>query len=423
MRNFEFEVLLFKSRFQLFEHDVDDLVHVLSCERSEQHGIVKSVEKLGAEGLFEQSVDLLFCFFFDVAVLVDVVKNHVAAEVGSQDDDCILEVDGSALAVGDSAVVEHLKKDVENVGMCLFDFVEQHDGVGFSSHGFGELTAFVVSYVSRRRTYKTRYAEFFHVLRHIDTHDVALVVKQIGSKRFCKFRLADAGRAEEEERTDRSVFVGYACTRTQHRFADRLHRFVLSDNSLVKLVGKVKQFLLFAFHKFGYGDTRPFCHDFCDFVRSHFVTKKGRAVCGFLFSLFEFLGEGRQFAVLKLCRLAVVAVALCFFDLKIYAVNLGFGVLNAVDFLLLVFPLRFHFVEFVVEFGKFLFDGFATVDRKFVGFFFKSHFLDFELHDFTADNVHFGWHAVDFGTNHRARFVHEVDCFVGEESVGDISVR
>ena len=44
-----------------------------------------------------------------------------------QDDDSVLKVHGASLAVGDTAVVEHLKQDVEYIGMRLFNLIEQHD--------------------------------------------------------------------------------------------------------------------------------------------------------------------------------------------------------------------------------------------------------------------------------------------------------
>src|SRR5207248_11744731 len=60
------------------------------------------------------------------------------------------------LAIRDTAIIEHLQKHVEDIGMRFFDFVEKHDGVRFASDGFGELTAFLVANVSWRRAYQAR---------------------------------------------------------------------------------------------------------------------------------------------------------------------------------------------------------------------------------------------------------------------------
>jgi len=66
------------------------------------------------------------------------------------DDDRVLEVHPVAQAVGEMAVLEHLQQDVEDIGMRLLDFVEQHDRVGVSLHFLGELTAFLVAHVPGR---------------------------------------------------------------------------------------------------------------------------------------------------------------------------------------------------------------------------------------------------------------------------------
>ena len=42
----------------------------------------------------------------------------------------------------------------------------------------------------------------------------------------------------------------------------------------MQLVAEIQEFGFLAFHKFRYGDTRPFCDDFCDFVRRNFVTEQ-----------------------------------------------------------------------------------------------------------------------------------------------------
>ena len=63
----------------------------------------------------------------------------LASEVGGEDYYSILEVNGSALAVGDSAVVKNLEQDIEHVGMRLFDLIEQYYTVRMTSYGFGEL--------------------------------------------------------------------------------------------------------------------------------------------------------------------------------------------------------------------------------------------------------------------------------------------
>src|SRR5208283_4531821 len=74
------------------------------------------------------------------------------AEVRGHDEDGVLEVDGAALGVGESAIVEDLQEDVEDVGMGLLDLVEEDDGIRPAADGLGELAALVVADVARRRS-------------------------------------------------------------------------------------------------------------------------------------------------------------------------------------------------------------------------------------------------------------------------------
>ena len=79
--------------------------------------------------------------------------------------------------------------------MRLFDFVEQDDAKRAAAHGFGELPAFVVAHIARRRSDEAGYGVLFHVLGHVQAHDVALIVKQVVRKRARQFGLAHAGGA------------------------------------------------------------------------------------------------------------------------------------------------------------------------------------------------------------------------------------
>ena len=73
------------------------------------------------------------------------------AEVGGHDQHGVLEVDRAALGVGEAAVLEDLQQRVEDVGVRLFDLVEEHDGEGLAPHRLGELATLFVADVSRRR--------------------------------------------------------------------------------------------------------------------------------------------------------------------------------------------------------------------------------------------------------------------------------
>ncbi len=73
-----------------------------------------------------------------------------------------------------------------------------------------------------------------HVLGHVDADDRVLGVEEELGERAGELGLADAGRAEEEERADRPVGVGEAGARAADRGGDRLDRLVLADDALVQ---------------------------------------------------------------------------------------------------------------------------------------------------------------------------------------------
>ena len=55
------------------------------------------------------------------------------------------------LASRQMPVLQDLQEDVEDLGMCLLDLVEQDDGVALAADGFGQLAAFVEADVAGGR--------------------------------------------------------------------------------------------------------------------------------------------------------------------------------------------------------------------------------------------------------------------------------
>ena len=117
------------------------------------------------------------------------------------------EVDRAALAVGQATVVHELQQHVEHVRVRLLDLVEQHHRVRPAAHRLGELAALVVADVARRRADEARHRVLLHVLAHVDADHRPLVVEQEVGERAGELGLADARRAEEQERADRPVRV------------------------------------------------------------------------------------------------------------------------------------------------------------------------------------------------------------------------
>ena len=148
----------------------------------------------------------------------------------------------AALRIGQAAVFEHLQQQVEDVGVRLLDFVEQHDGVGPPSYRFGELAALFVADVSGRRADESANRVLLHVLRHVDPNHRLFIVEHERGHAARDLGFADAGRPEEDERADRPLRVLETRARTPDRPRDHSDRFVLPDDALVEQVAHPSSF-------------------------------------------------------------------------------------------------------------------------------------------------------------------------------------
>ena len=125
--------------------------------------------------------------------------DDVRSDIGCHDEDCVLEIDCTALVIGQTAVVKHLKKRVEHVRMSLFDLIKKHHRIRLATHGLSQLAALVITHIARRRTNKTAYRMTFLILAHIYTrHHVLIVEKEFG-KGLCKLGLTHSCRSHEQE--------------------------------------------------------------------------------------------------------------------------------------------------------------------------------------------------------------------------------
>ena len=123
----------------------------------------------------------------------------LAADIGRHDDDRIFEIDRSSLPVRDAAIIKHLKQDVENVRVCLLDFIEQHHRIRPAPDRLGQLSAFLVSDVTRRSADQTRDGVLLHVFAHINANHCVLVVKQEFGESTGELSFSNSGRSEKNK--------------------------------------------------------------------------------------------------------------------------------------------------------------------------------------------------------------------------------
>ena len=96
-----------------------------------------------------------------------------------------------------------------------------------------------------------------------------IVVEQEAGERLGQLRLADAGRAEEDERADRTVRILQAGPRPANRARHGLNRIALADHPFRQLVFHAQQLVALAFEHLVDRDAGPAGDDMGDVVGRH----------------------------------------------------------------------------------------------------------------------------------------------------------
>ena len=189
------------------ELQVDDMIDLATPQRMEHHDVVDTIEKFRFEHATQRDQHIPLHRAPCSISGLPAFENHLTAHVRRHDDDRVAEIDGTSLRIGEASVVEQLQQNIEHIGMRLLDFVEQDHGVRTATHGLGELAAFFVAHVTRRRADEPRHGMLLHVLRHVDAHHRVFVVEQEFSERLGGLRLAHTGRPQKNKGADRTIGI------------------------------------------------------------------------------------------------------------------------------------------------------------------------------------------------------------------------
>ncbi len=156
----------------------------------------------------------------------------------------------------------------------LLDLVEQNHAVRTPAHGLGEIAAFLVADVSRRRSDQARDGVLLHELAHVDAHQRFGGVEQEFRQRLGQLGLAHARGPKEQERAIRPVRIGQAGARAPDRVRHRMHGLVLADHALVQFVFHAQQLVALAFEHLRHRDAGPACDYFGDLLRRHLLLQQ-----------------------------------------------------------------------------------------------------------------------------------------------------
>ena len=256
---------------QVVHEQVRDLGEVLARELLEDHDVVDTVEELGAEQALElahrTAADLVCRETLlargakaDTRILGDLA----GADVRRHDDHRVAEIDRLALAVRETALLEHLQQDVEDVGVCLLDLIEEHHGVRMPAHGLGELAAFVVAHVSRGATDELGDLELAAELRHVEADERVLAAKEVLRERLGELRLAGARGAQEDEAAAGTARVLERRAAAAHGLGHGLDGLVLADDAGLEHALGLEQAAALALGERGHRHARGHGHDVGD---------------------------------------------------------------------------------------------------------------------------------------------------------------
>src|SRR6184192_4021445 len=97
---------LSQSRENPFDLDLHDALHLVASNLVEDDDLVDAVDELWPEALFAQAwtYSTLQLFLVQAVILLEPATTNVAGH----DDDGVLEIDGTALTIGETTVVEQL---------------------------------------------------------------------------------------------------------------------------------------------------------------------------------------------------------------------------------------------------------------------------------------------------------------------------
>ena len=86
--------------------------------------------------------------------------------------------------------------------MCFFNFIKQHHAVRAAAHGLGQLAAFLVADIARRRAQQAGDGVLLHIFRHIKAQQGFFTAKPALGQCAGQLRFAYAGRPQKQHGPD-----------------------------------------------------------------------------------------------------------------------------------------------------------------------------------------------------------------------------
>ena len=352
---------------------------------------------------------------------VGKLAQRIGPQVAGQHDQRLLEVHRAPLPVGQPTVVQNLQQHVEHIRMGLFDLVKQDHLIGPPTYRLGQHPALIIADIARGGTDQPRHRMLLHELAHVDAHHRRIVVEQIFGDGLGQLGLAHTGRPQKQEAAQGAVLVVQPRPRPPHRIGDSRQRLALADDPLAQFLFHAQQLFALALQHAAGGNAGPAFHNLGDlFGPDGFGHQK---IALFRLGLGQPLFKAGDDAIGQLSRPPEVALALGLVKLCPCAVKLFLDVAGRFQLVALILPLRRHLGRFLRQVGQLAGQLFQPVLRCRILFLLQRLGLDLALQDLPVQGVKLFGLGIHLHPQPRRGFVHQVDCLVGQEAVGDVAVR
>ena len=426
IRKLQVDTILLNHLLNRIQLQADDLTNFLFIQRRKHDDFVNTIQEFRPDCLLQQLKNL-FLRLIDNRIpvgirhLFEVFTDKRRSHITCHNNNGILEVDRTALIIRQSTVIQYLQQDIEYIRMSLFDFIKQDDRIRFPSDSFRQLTTFIISNVSRRRTDQTSGTELLLIFTHINTRHHILIVEQIIRQGLCQLRLTNSGCSQEDERTDRPLRILQSGTAPTNCVCNSVNSFVLTNDTLVQFLLQVQQFILFALQHLGNRNTGPTRNDFGDIIAVHLFLDH-RSATLHIMQLFLYVFDiGFLFldlTVTDLCYFTVIAFTFSLISFKLQVLDIDLILLDLVDQRFLTFPLSLLLCFLILQVSNLLIQLFQLL---FIIFPLDSFPFNLQLFNSTGNFVQRFRNRIHLHTQTSCGFIHQVDCLIRQETIRNIS--
>ena len=122
---------------KLTEHDLGNLDKVVLIQMSEGDNLVYAVDKLRLKVSLQELNNLILRTLHDLRVdsvgTCQALGDNLRTHIRCHNDYRIAEVDGTALVIRQTTIVEKLKQRIEDIGVSLLNLIEQHHAISSNS--------------------------------------------------------------------------------------------------------------------------------------------------------------------------------------------------------------------------------------------------------------------------------------------------